>query len=102
MYQQQCQACHGPDRLGTETGYALVHAASDPASNIVAGAPRFDAAAIRTVLATGKGRMPAFPHVGAADVDNLVAFLTATGRGGMFGGRGRGAGSRRDPARRRR
>ena len=35
--------------------------------------------------------MPSFPHLGAGDVDNLVAFLTATGRGGMFGGRGRGA-----------
>jgi quinoprotein glucose dehydrogenase len=91
VYQQNCQACHGPERLGTETGVALVHTAADPGSNIVAGAPRFDAAAIRTALASGKGRMPAFPHLSAGDVDNLVAFLTATGRGGMFGGRGRGA-----------
>ena len=90
VYQQQCQACHGPERLGTETGVALVHAASDPANNVAAGTARFDAAAIRTVLTTGKGRMPSFPHLGAGDVDNLVAFLTATGRGGMFGGRGRG------------
>ena len=26
VYQQQCQACHGPERLGTETGVPLVHA----------------------------------------------------------------------------
>jgi quinoprotein glucose dehydrogenase len=93
VYQQQCQACHGSERLGTETGVPLVHLASDPASNVAAGTPRYDAAAIRTVLATGKGRMPAFPHLAAGDVDTLVAFLTATGRGGMFGGRGRGRGA---------
>jgi len=93
VYQQNCQACHGPDRRGTETGVPLVHLAADSANNVVAGAPRFDGAAIRTVLATGKGRMQSFPHLATADVDTLVTFLTATGgRGGMFGGRGRGAG----------
>ena len=76
VYQQNCQACHGADRLGTDKGVPLVHATADPANNIVAGAPRFDAAAIRTVLATGKGRMPAFPHLSAADVDTLVGLLT--------------------------
>ena len=30
-------------------------------------------AAIRAVLATGKNRMPPFPHLSAADVDNLVS-----------------------------
>jgi quinoprotein glucose dehydrogenase len=91
VYQQNCQACHGPERQGTETGVPLVHAASDPAGTAVAGAARFDAAAIRAVLGTGKGRMPAFPHLSAGDIDNLVAFLTASGRGGILGGRGRGA-----------
>ena len=39
--------------------------------------------------------MPAFAHLAAADLDNLVAFLSTPvgGRGaGAFGGRGRGAG----------
>ena len=45
-------------------------------ANIAAGAPRFDAAAIRAVLSAGKGRMPAFPHLTNVDVDNVVAFLT--------------------------
>ena len=92
VYQQHCQSCHGSERQGTENGVPLVHAAADPVNNIVAGAPRFDAAAIRTVLATGKGRMTSFPHLTAADVDNLVALLTVTGGRGGFGGRGRGAG----------
>ena len=64
---------------------------------IANGAPRFDAAAIRTVIASGKGRMPAQPHLTSADVDNLVTFLTAApaggrgqGQGGQGGGGGRG------------
>jgi quinoprotein glucose dehydrogenase len=46
------------------------------------------------VLGAGKGRMPAFPHLTPADVDALVAFLTATpGARGQFGRGGRGAGA---------
>src|SRR5436190_6190207 len=92
VYQQNCQSCHGPDRLGSDSMPALVYATADPAKDIAAGAPRFDAAAIRAVIAAGKGRMPAMPHLAAADVDALVALLTAApaGRGGALGGRGRG------------
>ena len=92
VYQQSCQACHGPERQGTETGVPLVHLTADPANNITAGAPRFDAAAIRAVLATGKGRMSSFPHLATADLDALVTFLTSAGGRGGFAGRGRGAG----------
>ena len=74
-------------------GVPLVYEAADPANNIAAGAPRFDAAAIRSVVATGKGRMPPFPHLGSADVENLVAFLVSTA-----GGRGRGAGAPAGPS----
>jgi quinoprotein glucose dehydrogenase len=88
IYQQNCQSCHGPDRQGTANGVALVHTAADPTNAIAAGAPRFDAAAIRTVLSAGKGRMPAFPHLAANDVDAVVAFVT-TAPGGR-GGRGAG------------
>jgi quinoprotein glucose dehydrogenase len=93
VFQQNCQACHGADRLGTEGGVALIYAAADPARNIVAGAPRFDAAAIRAVIGNGKGRMPAQPQLSSADVDNIVTFLTAPpagGRGGQGAGAGRG------------
>jgi quinoprotein glucose dehydrogenase len=85
-YQQNCQMCHGADRLGIES--------SGPAL-IANGAPRFDAAAIRAVLAAGKGRMPAQPHLTSADVDNLVTFLTAAavgGRGQAQGAQGGGGG----------
>jgi quinoprotein glucose dehydrogenase len=98
VYQQHCQACHGPNREGVpDVGQPLVHMTGDPANDIAAGTPRFDAAAIRTVVASGKGRMPAFPHLTDADLDNLVTFLTTPAggrgrRGGAFAGRGRGAG----------
>jgi quinoprotein glucose dehydrogenase len=99
VYQQNCQNCHGPDRLGTVNGVPLVHAAADPVNNIAAGAPRFDAAAIRAVLGAGKGRMPAFPHLTAPDVDAVVAYLTAApgGRGGGRGGGGSPVGSGAPP-----
>jgi len=87
IYQQNCQSCHGPDRLGTANGVALMYADADPANAVAAGAPRFDAPSIRAVLGAGKGRMPSFVHLAAADVDAVVAFLTSAPAG-----RGRGAG----------
>jgi quinoprotein glucose dehydrogenase len=88
IYQQNCQSCHGPDRLGTANGVALVQAAGDPVNGAAAGASRFDAAAVRAVLIAGKGRMPAFPHLAATDVDAVVTFLTSApgGRGGRGAG----------------
>jgi quinoprotein glucose dehydrogenase len=93
IYEQNCQMCHGVNRQGSDTGLPLVHAAADPANGIAAGAPRFAGAAIRAVLATGKNRMPPFPHLSPADVDHLVSLLTtAAGRGrGAFPGRGAAA-----------
>jgi len=91
-YQQNCQSCHGADRRGSDSAPALVYTAADPANNIAAGAPRFDAATIRTVIAAGKGRMPPFAHLTPADVEALVALLTTApgARGQGAGGRGRG------------
>ena len=95
VYQQHCQACHGANREGVaESGPALVQLVADPVNNIVAGAPRFTGEAARTVIATGKGRMPALPHLTATEVDNVVNFVTtpASGRGrGAGPGGGRGA-----------
>jgi len=106
VYQRDCQSCHGADRLGTETGAPLVHATADPANNVVAGAPRFDAAAIRAVITTGRKHTQAFPHLTSPDADSLVAFLTtasaargrgAGGAGAGIAGRGGSAGSGAPP-----
>jgi quinoprotein glucose dehydrogenase len=103
IYQQNCQSCHGPDRLGTANGVALMYADADPANAVAAGAPRFDGASIRAVLGAGKGRMPSFVHLAAADVDAVVAFLTSApaGRGGRGAGP-LGSGAARGADRRRR
>ena len=78
VYLRECQACHGPDRSGTPTGPTLLTLTG-----------RVDAATIRSTIANGKGRMPAFPHITDVDMDALVAYLSAPLPGG---GRGRGAG----------
>jgi quinoprotein glucose dehydrogenase len=78
VYQQNCQTCHGADRLGVDSGGPAL---------LENGSPRFDAAAIRAAIGAGKGRMPAQPHLTSADVDNLVTFLIAAPVGGR-GGRG--------------
>ncbi len=85
VFQEQCQTCHGPDRMGTANGVPLVYTAADPANKIAAGAPRFEAAAIRAVVGAGKGRMPAFPHLSTADLDALVTFLTTAPGGDSRG-----------------
>ncbi len=92
IYQQHCQQCHGADRLGTGEGVPLAYATADPANNIVAGASRVSAAAILDILQTGRGRMPAFPHLTAADTDILIRYLTAVPGPARGGGFGRGAG----------
>src|SRR5688572_23061176 len=90
IYRQYCQQCHGADRLGSGEGVPLVHAAADPANNIAAGAARFTAAEIRAILETGRGRMPPFPHLSAADVDILARYLSVAPGGGFGFGRGGG------------
>jgi quinoprotein glucose dehydrogenase len=91
IYQRECQSCHGPDRAGTETGPTLLTLAG-----------RLDGEAIRSLLASGRNRMPAFPHVTAAETDQLVTYLlmpagraggagAGLGRGGRGGGPGSGA-----------
>jgi quinoprotein glucose dehydrogenase len=78
VYVRECQACHAPDRSGTENG---------PTLTTLTG--RVSPADIRATIANGKGRMPAFSHINDVDMDALIAFLTAPVPGG---GRGRGAG----------
>ncbi len=83
VYVQNCQACHGADRSGTENG---------PTLQTLAG--RVSPTDVRAAITNGKGRMPAFPHLSATDVDALVTFLTSPGFGrGGRGGRGGAAGT---------
>jgi quinoprotein glucose dehydrogenase len=78
VYLRECQACHGADRGGTQTGPTLFTLAG-----------RVDAATIRSTIGNGKGRMPAFPHINDVEIDALITYLTTPPPGG---GRGRSAG----------
>jgi len=78
IYARECQACHGLDRSGTENGVSLLDVTT-----------RLDAAAIRNTLTTGKGRMPAFPHLSDADLDAVVNFIVAPPNAAVGRGRGR-------------
>ena len=76
VYLRECQSCHGPTRAGSENGPSLLSVPD-----------RLDIEAIRSILSTGKGRMPAFSHLTSTDVDALAALLltpTAVGRGAAF------------------
>jgi quinoprotein glucose dehydrogenase len=76
IYQRECQNCHGPDRAGAQTGPALTN---------VAG--RLDAAAIRGLLTSGRGQMPAFPHLTSTELDLVATYLLApAGRGARGAG----------------
>ena len=79
VFQRDCQVCHGADRSGTPSGASLVGVAT-----------RLSAEEIRAAMTNGKGRMPPFPHLTPADVDAVVAYLTAADAPGRGGGRGRG------------
>ena len=84
-----------PIAQGTESGAPLVNAAADPANNIVAGAPRFDAARDPRRHGDRQGPHAARSRISrAADVDNLVSFLTTPAGGTRTrrrSGGGRGA-----------
>ncbi len=84
IYQRDCQVCHGTGREGTPTGPSLV--------GLI---PRLTVADVRTTVVEGRNRMPAFHQLSAADVDAVVAYLSAAdglrGRGAAFGRGGAGA-----------
>jgi quinoprotein glucose dehydrogenase len=59
-----CTMCHGSNRAGTGVFPSLQNLASRKKEDEV-----------RALLKTGRGQMPAFPNISAADKDALMAFL---------------------------
>lgn len=74
-YAQYCQSCHGADRAGV-TG-------AGPTLLTLNGRVALDA--FKSVLSTGRGRMPAFPHLDDTEVANIYAYLAPVTRGGRGG-----------------
>ena len=83
VYQQNCQMCHGPNREGGPI-WACRSSTRPPIRRITSPPARRASTRRRFApwSATGKGRMPPFPHLMPPDVDNLVAFLTTPRRSG--------------------
>jgi quinoprotein glucose dehydrogenase len=64
IFQHNCQACHGVDRMGSSIAPSLVGIGS-----------RLEPDEFSQLLAAGRGDMPAFPGLASADVTALYAFL---------------------------
>ncbi|MEZ5040873.1 MAG: PQQ-binding-like beta-propeller repeat protein [Saprospiraceae bacterium] len=82
LYNIYCLACHGPEREGGNV-YATV-------PSLIGLKDRLQEPAVLDIIANGKGVMPSFGHVAAADKEALVAFLlekenTPAYRGGNAG-----------------
>jgi quinoprotein glucose dehydrogenase len=83
VYEQSCQVCHGPELKG------------DRGPGIDAAVSKLGADGTRTIVAKGKGAMPAMAVAGA-QLDDLLAFLTkpdaappgSAAPAGFGGGRG--------------
>ncbi|PSJ38838.1 outer membrane protein assembly factor BamB family protein [Allosphingosinicella deserti] len=67
LYQAQCAACHGVAREGAPPDFP-------PLSDIGA---RMDAAKVATIIKIGRGRMPGFPQISAADRRTIADYLIA-------------------------
>jgi quinoprotein glucose dehydrogenase len=81
-YKQHCQVCHGADMRGVLPGMP----------SLVGVTSRLDADAIRAIVQEGQGQMRPLLEIGSADLNAVVAYLTATNpfRGGGPGPRGAG------------
>ncbi len=65
LYQRQCASCHGAERQG--------HGGRSPA--LTAVGERLSAAEIRRIVEHGRGFMPGFAHLPAAEREAIVAYL---------------------------
>ncbi|HEX7875763.1 MAG TPA: PQQ-binding-like beta-propeller repeat protein [Sphingobium sp.] len=76
LYVDQCAACHGAERKGSPPEFP----------SLLDLAPRFTAAQIAEVIQQGRGRMPGFPQIAAADRAAIAAYLRGDREDGATGG----------------
>jgi len=69
LYTQQCALCHGADRAGNPPAFP----------SLLGVTLRLSSAQVAQILARGRGRMPAFPAIGPAQLAQLLDYLR-TGR----------------------
>jgi len=64
LYKSKCASCHRDDRKGGATGPSLLDVST-----------KFTRDQVATLIRQGSGRMPAFPDMGARNINDLVEFL---------------------------
>jgi quinoprotein glucose dehydrogenase len=64
LYNSKCATCHREDRKGGATGPSLVDAGT-----------KYSRDELATIIRLGTGRMPAFPDMGARNINDVVDFL---------------------------
>lgn len=69
IYQERCAVCHRPDRKGSPPQFP----------DLTDVRHRLGAEEIQQTISAGRGRMPGFPQLGAAEVNELVKFLRQYG-----------------------
>src|SRR3984885_216188 len=65
IYRSQCSVCHGADRTGSPPGFP----------SLVGIDTRLSDQQIEAVIHSGKGRMPTFPNLTDAQLQDLLRFL---------------------------
>jgi quinoprotein glucose dehydrogenase len=65
IYQSQCSICHGDSQAGSPPAFP----------SLIGVGTRLTPAAMADVLQKGRGRMPAFPNLSAAQISALVGYL---------------------------
>lgn len=64
LYNSKCASCHREDRKGGATGPSLLDVST-----------KFTRDQVATLIRQGTGRMPAFPDMGARNINDVVEFL---------------------------
>jgi quinoprotein glucose dehydrogenase len=70
LYQMNCAACHGADKMGNHDG-------SYP--SLASLEKRLKSAQIEAILQNGRGMMPSFTHISEAERKSIIAYLTNQG-----------------------
>ena len=65
LYQEQCAACHGQDRKGSPPAFP----------GLLDVGKQLPAAKIDEIIQQGRGRMPGFPQISAADRSAITSYL---------------------------
>jgi quinoprotein glucose dehydrogenase len=77
LYQNQCAACHGPDRAGSPPSFP----------SLIEATKKLSPTQMAEAVHNGIGRMPSFPQIAGPDLDALLQYVR-TGKDARSSARG--------------